>query len=716
MSIMKNSLIDELFDRGKAYTAGILCTYSLDIEFLENFLLRLDGFTNCSDLCIFTDRNVYEKLFEDGKSINYRWINKRYFLIPIDVHGVFHPKIYILASEKYARIGIGSANLTREGLSSNLEVASVFEVNSKDKAFSSVLNDIVKFLNDLVAYSESTIAHRFISSFNEIIQGLKEDNEDKSIHVLHNLNDSILLQAKKLMSQQKVNAIKVFSPFYDKKMMVYRQLKKNYPMASIQFYIQQGKTNFPVDEFKLLDETSTQYIIKNHERYMHGKVLIFDTESGFYVLTGSSNFTSAALLSSKKSGNIELSLFGSVKKGLVNEIINPAGYKPIVLRNFDNLETMSAVQDEQIQNDIQIIKDWLIEVLLSDNHMHIGLRKKEGLTPTHIFFNGNKKNGIKYSEKIELGGIKKTDVIYSQVQGIDKNGNYIESGKVWVIDLNANAGSVSRKRYTITDPTQITDILKGIIENGTEEELIEYLYRFNIPLDLSGIFSRRQGLRAMESLGNIFGRITAQQRHIWNSPNLLDAVKYFLGTHYKKLQQHHEDVQLNHINNFMLIFSTIFGMMETIHELILLDNDYKSPIKATDWSMMRNLYDTFLQYSSTVLNLLWLQDKTNESYENRVNMARENDSQKMLGSISRFKEYIFKMDYDYYLKPCYQTVKSMCWNVDNYIRNGSVLTLYGKKVRPPVSRNGYSDNYIRKRVDIYKYAEKLYNALKKDKR
>ena len=64
---MKNNLIDALFNKGKTYTDGILCTFSLDIEILENYLLNLDGFTNCANLCVFTDRNVYEQLFEDDR-------------------------------------------------------------------------------------------------------------------------------------------------------------------------------------------------------------------------------------------------------------------------------------------------------------------------------------------------------------------------------------------------------------------------------------------------------------------------------------------------------------------------------------------------------------------------------------------------------------------------------------------------------------------------
>ena len=117
---MKNDLVEELFDKSKAYRMGILCTYSLNIDFLENYLLKLDGLSNCTNLCVFTDRKVYNSHFDLNSISRSRWINKRYLLTPINTSGVFHPKLYVLASEKEVRIGIGSANLTREGLAGNL--------------------------------------------------------------------------------------------------------------------------------------------------------------------------------------------------------------------------------------------------------------------------------------------------------------------------------------------------------------------------------------------------------------------------------------------------------------------------------------------------------------------------------------------------------------------------------------------------------------------
>lgn len=125
---MKNNLINELFDKSKNFRMAILCTYSLSIDFLEKYLLNLDGLAQCEELSIFTDRRVYNKLFESSSLQKSKWINKRYLLTPIDTNGVFHPKLYILASDKMIRIGIGSSNLTREGLASNLELASVFEI------------------------------------------------------------------------------------------------------------------------------------------------------------------------------------------------------------------------------------------------------------------------------------------------------------------------------------------------------------------------------------------------------------------------------------------------------------------------------------------------------------------------------------------------------------------------------------------------------------
>lgn len=162
---MKNNLVDELFDKSKSYKMAILCTYSLTIEFLENYLLNLDGLINCENIIIFTDRATYENLFMEYGIMRSTGINKKYLVIPIDTNGVFHSKLYMLASDKNIRIAIGSANLTREGLATNLEMVSVFEITKTEKIYMNLIQESIEFIFELAMKSKSKICIDKVNDF-----------------------------------------------------------------------------------------------------------------------------------------------------------------------------------------------------------------------------------------------------------------------------------------------------------------------------------------------------------------------------------------------------------------------------------------------------------------------------------------------------------------------------------------------------------------------
>ena len=39
---MDNNLVTQFFDKNKGFEMGIFCTYSLNLEFFENYILNLD--------------------------------------------------------------------------------------------------------------------------------------------------------------------------------------------------------------------------------------------------------------------------------------------------------------------------------------------------------------------------------------------------------------------------------------------------------------------------------------------------------------------------------------------------------------------------------------------------------------------------------------------------------------------------------------------------
>lgn len=705
---MDNNLVDKLFDKSKNFQMGIFCTYSFNLKFFENYLLNLRGVANCSNLCVFTDRNIYNSHFNINVTAKPKWINKRYLVIPVDTNGVFHPKLYLLASDKTVRIGVGSANLTREGLASNLEIVSVLEITEKDSTYSGFLRECLNFLRDLANVSQSTSAIESVNKFISFTSHLLVGDMNSHVHLMHNLEKPIMPKVIKKLKGCSVKSIKVISPFYDKNLKVHHFLKNAYPNAVFTIYIQQGKSNFPVDNYNFNEDKTRIYIYKDYDRYIHGKALIFETENCSYLLTGSTNYTESALLTCKLKANIETSIFGEINSTISKELCE---HKGISVAKLDDNEQLKVTHIEnEITKEEGIIQNWLIEALYENNQLEISLNENNKLNPKYVIINGNEDDKIEYNSKIDIKEIKKSELIYAHVEGIDENKQIIKSNKIWIVKLDKEREYIGKRRIYITDSAQITTILLELIENSSEQDLIEYLLSFNIPLDLAGFKASGKTLRTMESKGNIFGELIQQSESIFKNPGVFEAANQFLVNNTNKLLAHYNDVQLNKLDNFMLIYGTIFNMMRVFNDYIVRDHK-KNPIEAMDWAIMRNYYDMLLQYIKEIFSLIWLvNDDT--SFEELVNGAIKKDKQQLLGNITSFKSFIIR-DYERQYELSLRISKTIIKQLDLYIEKGKIKTVVGKIVNAPIARNGIKDNYIIEKNNILELVNRLISDFQK---
>lgn len=704
---MINNLVDELFDKSKAFQMGIFCTYSLNLDFFENYLLNLSGVANCSSLCVFTDRNVYNSHFNINSAAKPKWINKRYLVVPVNTKGVFHPKLYLLASEKAVRIGIGSANLTREGLASNLEIVSVFEVTEKDRTFSGFLKECLDFLYDLAIVTQSSTAIESVNRFANFVSHLLVSDNNSQVHLLHNLTESIMSRVIRELSEYSVKSIKIISPFYDKNLRVHSFLKNSYPSATFMIYIQQGRSNFPVEKFDFHSKYTEIYLYKYKDRYIHGKALIFETDAGKFMLTGSTNYTESALLSSNLRANIESAIFGKIGDTISKELCYPKDISANKLKDIEMLDVVP-IEDNTVIEDGSL-RDWLIEVLYENNQIEVTLNKNCDLIPKFVIINEDEDNKIEYNPIIDAKTINKAELNYAYIEGLNNKDQVVKSSKVWIVNLDKERGYTGKRRFCINDPTQIIPILLELIERGSEQELIEYLLKFDIPLDLTLFSTRSKVLGAMESKGNVFGELMKQSKSIFKNPGVFEAAKRFLINNINKLYSHYNNLQLNKLDNFMLIYGTIFNMMSIFNDYITKEHN-KNPINAEDWIIIRNYYDMILEHIEEILGLLWVSED-GMSFEELVNRSIKKDKQKMLGSISTFKSFIVKRDYEYQYKSSLSISQRIIRQLDNYIDKAKIKTIDGSIVNALVAKNGIKDVFIVKRNTILKFVNELMSDL-----
>ena len=647
---MSKNLVDSLFGQSHGYEVAVLSTFGLNLNFFENYLMRQDGLLSCNDICVFTDKRIYEAFI--GDNYHPQWLNRKYLVANVPTNGIFHPKLYILASEKKAVIGIGSANLTREGVASNLEIISFFEVSDKNYRYAPLLKGCVNFFARLSEASGSNAAQKIVLELADVTAKLTSVDGEIGIKLLHNLDLPLFEQLESLTSGMKVKRIKVISPFYDSELKLVPYLKKKYPNCEIEIFLQQGKSNFPAKAFPGGGDGLSIYVYKGIERYIHGKAILFDCGKRKYLFTGSANFSDSALLKAKFSGNIEAGIWGEIDNNTAEILFNPLGITAEKLKRSVDIKTTNDVEeafspfiDPTIHFVFEVTEECGFLLLHVDNKIDATKFVPRSL----LLFKLNGTIEISYTEKVDLKreGIQGKDVFALQVSGNNKDGKTIYSNTTWITRLEKrNENSIRNKcRRIFTSPFELANLLNEIMMRESVEELRSFLLHFDIPLDLI-LQSYHGNFASMETKGNIPGALPENLYRALDNNEITDLLKYFLNRLFDKLDAHYANVQLMKIPNFMLIYAALFSMLEFIHNRIIKEN--ADPlIGSKQWAKIRHDYEFVLSYVLKAWTLFWIGSKERKSYKQKVDMQILKDRQRILGKdIQSFDQYLAR-DYSY---------------------------------------------------------------------
>lgn len=700
---MNKNIVDRMFIKDQGYEVAAFCTFGLNLNFFENYLLKLDGLSNCDSISIFTDSSTYESFTQDLGSYNPRWLNRKYMVSSIKTEGIFHPKIYLMASEKKAQIVIGSANLTREGIASNLEIISLFEVTDKDKKYAGLLNDCVSFFKDIANISKGSIAQEKISELEDTVCKLV-DNREGDIKFIHNLNESLLSQVKDILKEESIKNIKVISPFYDNKLNVISQLNKDYPNANIEIYLQQNKSNFPVKEFVKNKQEADVYVFEGIERYMHGKALIFQSENKNYLLTGSANFTDSALMKYGGKGNVEVGLLGIIEDEVVEQLLTPIGINANKVENTESIR--STLEKEELFNrDNKPGIYYINEVIEEDGVIYINVDENIDFKPIKlILYKNNDTIEVEFNKEVNLKGLdinNYKDIYAVQVRGVDSNNKSLDSNTVWVLRLEKKNDDSLKKKYRriINNPEELKYILNEILASGNEEDLIRFLMEFDIPLDLILTPSHLKKFFSKESKGNITGDLLGGSYSLLDISNTIKVFDNFLDKLLNKLYKHHDNIHIEKLPNFMLIFSTIFSMIEFIDNRIY-DENNGNVITAEKWSEIREYYNMMLKYIKKLWTLLNIDTKENKSFSNKFNNVINKDED-ILDEVKTFEEFMIQ-DYKSIYNKSLNISEGVVRNFNNMLKSIKVKTVLDTIVNPRTSNNAINDIYINDRNDIFK--------------
>lgn len=317
----KWNIIKEL-EKCKGYDAAVLTTFNFDIDYFENGILRILEGRGIKYISILNDINELNKAFSRAHKKCY--LGKHYSVNPIHINGAVHPKIILLFSKEKYRLFVSSANLTVSGYCHNNEIFNDYEYDTKKDATknnSIIIEDAIDFVLEMFNIAD-TKDEKIINYLKEIkLQG-KTSNRSDNI-VVNNLKDSIINQ---ITSVDKIKGIDVAAPYYDKKLNALNELHSKFPKAKINLFLQKSKARIDIKELRKAKYKTTIYnkIASNNSAALcHGKIIRLVGEKNEYLLFGSANCTSSALLKTyKNGGNIEFDMLEKREVSFSNNLFD----------------------------------------------------------------------------------------------------------------------------------------------------------------------------------------------------------------------------------------------------------------------------------------------------------------------------------------------------------------------------------------------------------
>lgn len=356
---------------------------------------------------------------------------------------------------------------------------------------------------------------------------------------------------------------------------------------------------------------------------MHGKALIFQSENKNYLLTGSANFTDSALMKYGGKGNVEVGLLGIIEDEVVEQLLTPIGINANKVENTESIR--STLEKEELFNrDNNPGIYYINEVIEEDGVIYINVDENIDFKPIKlILYKNNDIIEVEFNKEVDLKGLdinNYKDVYAVQVRGVDSNNKSLDSNTVWVLRLEKKNDDSLKKKYRriINNPEELKYILNEILASGNEEDLIRFLLEFDIPLDLILTPSHLKKFFSKESKGNITGDLLGGSYSLLDISNTIKVFDNFLDKLLNKLHKHHDNIHIEKLSNFMLIFSTIFSMIEFIDNRIYDENNGKV-ITAEKWSEIREYYNMMLKYIKELWVLLNIDTKENISFSNKFN-------------------------------------------------------------------------------------------------
>lgn len=302
---MKQTTTVSLLKRleGRAFEHAVFLTYSVDLPFFEDTVLRYLLRRECRNVAVFADEaHVAAQQVMLGRMGNARgwWpCGRAYSLTPVFHRGSFHPKVAFLVGSDEVEVWIGSGNLEPGGLRANLEIFNVLTCGrdgGENEAV--VVADVWRYIRKDVAQQAQSIVERQLEQIELALPWLsREHAAAPSARLVTGPNQDAVAEIVRAVGRAEVRRLILLAPFFDPKLAAADALIKALKPRKTAILVQPDTVSFPGDKVKGLKRAGVYRLRTSKDRYLHAKVVIVEAKGRSVMLAGSHNISEAALRS-----------------------------------------------------------------------------------------------------------------------------------------------------------------------------------------------------------------------------------------------------------------------------------------------------------------------------------------------------------------------------------------------------------------------------------
>lgn len=320
--MIERNVIEEVCRGIQKATAAIVLTHNIDFLFVESILLPRLRDLGSPQLTIFADAACAASSFRMQERLVTK-LGTRYRVVPIDLGSArrFHPKAIFLYGDQGASLVVGSGNATHGGWSSNQEIWSDFvypgEGGAQIAAFIPYLQRILEFVPEATHIRSETIGD-LASPGNAWYSTLPP-----ALGLAWTPSQTPLLDQILGATGREISSIDILSPYFDPSATALQELAA-LSSGTVRVFLQPRKAGLSSDLAAILPaKVKLQKIEADVQdrryKFIHAKSYVIETSDGHFLVTGSANCSSSALLSSNAWGNAELVAVRPVSKQEITE-------------------------------------------------------------------------------------------------------------------------------------------------------------------------------------------------------------------------------------------------------------------------------------------------------------------------------------------------------------------------------------------------------------